>query len=161
MAIFVPGIRCSISGREISSAEEAVLFPAFVANEADPLYIFSDAVIHKEIFDTHPLSASANARLAEVACRALPANRRCRICKKLVENPDDFIGLGHLVAVEDHPLHEWNYACFHRSCLVGWSDRERLVGLLEALDKSGNWRGAGLRRLIKMLRSQTNSDTVT
>lgn len=55
-----------------STLSDAVVFPAFVANEADPLYIFSDAVIHSEAFESHPLAQQARARLEEARERTSP-----------------------------------------------------------------------------------------
>jgi len=59
MALFMVGMRCSISGQPISSESDAVLFPPFIGNEADPLYIFNDAVVHANVFRSHPLAGKA------------------------------------------------------------------------------------------------------
>ena len=153
MAIFIPGMRCAISDRSIESASEAVVFPPFVANEADLLHVFSDAVIHADVFRAHPLAAEAQARLNEARWHTAPGNRQCLICGQLVTDPDNYLGLGHLVEDRAHSLYRFNYAHFHRSCLATWPGLPGLIAELAELDKSGMWKGDGLKRLMNALRS--------
>jgi hypothetical protein len=155
MAIFVPGMRCAISGRPIASAGEAVVFSAFVANEADSLYRFSDAVVHGDAFRAHPLAGLVQARFEEARRRAAPASRLCLICGELIKRPDDYVGLGYLVDDPEHPLHRFNYAHFHRSHLAGWPKLSGLIAELVRLDASGAWKGDALKRVIGVLRSAT------
>jgi hypothetical protein len=153
MAIFVSGMKCSISGQPIDNRKDAVAFPPFVANEADPLHAFSDAVIHADVFRIHPLATEAQARFEEAQQRTEPGNRRCLICGQLVTDPDNYLGLGYLIETRSDPLYLFNYAHFHRSCLATWKGLSGLITDLERLDKSGDWKGAGLKRLMSALRS--------
>lgn len=153
MAIFVPGMRCSISGQLIDSASDAVMFPAFVANEADPLHVFSDAVIKKQVFELHPLAAEAQARYAELERSTRPQARSCFVCGRHIADPDNYIGLGHLVSAPANRLYRYNYAHFHRTCLASWSELPSLISALEGLDRSGTWRGDALRNVIEDLAS--------
>jgi len=57
MAIFLPRMTCAVSERRIQAPADAVLFAPFVANEADPLYPFSDAAAHVVALKAHPLGA--------------------------------------------------------------------------------------------------------
>ena len=148
MATFVPGMKCAISGRPITDIKEAVVFPAFVSNEGDPLYVFSDAIVHAAAFRTHPLAAAAQARYEEARRRSAPDKRHCLICSRLIVDPDDYLGLGHLVDDQNHALYRFNYAHFHRSCLAEWDRWRQLVSDLEALNQSGSWKGDALKRLI-------------
>jgi hypothetical protein len=153
MAMFISGMRCVISGRPIASAIEAVAFPPFVANEADPLHVFSDAVVHADVFRTHPLAAQAQARLEEARRRTAPGNRRCLICGQLITDPDNYFGLGYLIDDPGHPLFQFNYAHFHSSHLANWVELPALITEIDTLDKSGAWQGDGLKRLMSVLRS--------
>jgi hypothetical protein len=155
MAIFVPGMLCSISGRAIWSASDAVLFPPFVSNEADPLHIFSDAVVHVDAFRKHPLASQVKARCEELQRRTRSGARKCFICGQEIADPDEYLGLGYLVADESHPLHRFNYAQFHRSCFAQWPERPELIDKLRAFDESGTWRGNGLKWLIDELGKAT------
>lgn len=151
MSIFVPGMKCSISGQVIQTADQAVIFPAFIANEKDPLHVFNDAVIHIDVFREHPLSQRVQARYKEAQERVAPENRRCRICREAIQNPESYLGLGYLVDEADRQLSDYNYAHFHRGCLARWSELPALIRQLEKLDKSGTWKGEGLKRLIGAL----------
>jgi hypothetical protein len=128
-----------------------VLFPPFTGNEADPLHVFSDAVVHKDVFDKHPLASKVLARIAEG--RARTAALRCLICGERITKPDDHLGLAYLVEDPDHPLFQFNYAQFHRSHLAKWPQRPWLLTELDALFESGAWKGEGPKRLIAMMRA--------
>jgi hypothetical protein len=154
VAIFIPGARCPISGMVIESSKDAVLFPPFVGNKADPLYVFSDAVIHVDAFRAHPLAAKVEARLAEARDRSGPGKRPCFVCGTQILDHHDYLGLGHLVEDASHPLWSYNYAHFHRHCVFAWPKTSELVAELAALDQSGAWEGDVLKRLIDELESQ-------
>jgi hypothetical protein len=109
-------------------------------------------VIHADVFRTHPLAREAQARLDEARRHTEPGNRRCLICGQLITDPENYLGLGYLVEDRTHPLHRFNYAHFHRSCLATWPERNDLIDALENFDRSGAWRGDGLKRLVNALR---------
>jgi hypothetical protein len=129
------------------------LFPPFTANEADPLYIFSDAVVHKDVFEKHPLAIRVQDRLAEGRRQTAFGNRRCLVCAELITDPCSYLGLGYLVDDPRHPLYQFNYAHFHRAHLATWSRRPALLAELDELNASGAWRGEGVSRLIATIRS--------
>lgn len=152
MAIFVPGIRCPVCGRDIKAADDAAMFPPFVSNRADPLYLFNDAVVHMSCFREHRLAEAAQARLEVHREMTNPKNRTCLICGEQITEPDDYLAFGHLVGDPKHPLYSLNYAQFHRSCVGRWPAFADVIDNLEALDRSGEWKGDALKRLIKELR---------
>src|SRR5262245_20606093 len=146
-------MRCRISGRPIEADEQAILSPPFTGNEADPLFIFSDAVVHKDVFEKHPLAARVRERLDEARRRVPPGNRQCILCAEQITDPDSYFGPGYLVDDGRHPLHQFNYAQFHRAHLADWPQRATLLSDLEELNRSGAWRGEGPSRLLAILRS--------
>jgi hypothetical protein len=150
--MFVPGTRCPLCGQGIQSASDAVMFSPFVSNQADPLFVFNDATVLAGCFRKHPLGETAQARYEELRERTNPTNRSCFVCGSQITNPDDYLAFGHLVDDPKHPLHSFNYAQFHRSCLGHWSALADVLRYLEALDQSGTWKGDALKRLIKELR---------
>ncbi len=149
MALFIPGMQCVLSGRTITSVNEAVMFPPFVSNEADELFVFSDAVVHADIFREHPLASRAQARYEEFHERMAPANRLCVACGQRITDPDDYLCLGHLIADSTQALHRFNYAHFHRSCLSRWPELPVLICELKMLSATGAWKGVGLEQLIR------------
>jgi hypothetical protein len=132
------------------------MFSPFVVNQADALYVFNDAAVHAACFNKHPLAAQARSRHEEF--RRQSQNRQCSVCAKQITNPDEWIGLGHLVDNPDHPLHRFNYAQFHRSCLGRWSVLPEVIRNLEALEQSGTWKGDVLKWLVKELRKAQNPE---
>jgi hypothetical protein len=46
--------RCPICGKVIEKDDPIIAFAAFAANKESALRVFSDAVLHKTCFDSHP-----------------------------------------------------------------------------------------------------------
>jgi hypothetical protein len=77
MALFIPGAICPICEKPIGSASEIVMFPPFVANRLEPLFVFSDAVVHADCLAGHPLAAQAMKLREEAGRSSQPRNRVC------------------------------------------------------------------------------------
>lgn len=152
MALYVGSIKCAFCGLEITDQNEATHFPQFVWNQADPLFIFGDASVHDTCLINHPLASRVQQRLEEFRKRTSPENRLCSICGKQITDPDDYLGLGYLTENEAHPLYRFNYSHFHRSCIRNWEPATTLISGLELYDRSGAWKGGGLKWLIGELR---------
>src|SRR5947209_13515333 len=127
---------CAVSGRRIDSLAEAVIFGPFISNEADPLYVFSDAGVYVDAFKAHPLRFKAQARYKEALAAVSPANRFCYVCKRLISDPDDYVGFGYLIDDTSHALHKFNYAHFHLSCFAEWPGRSDVLREIQLLDQS-------------------------
>jgi hypothetical protein len=155
MAIYVPGVECGICHRPVTNAGEAIGFPPFVANEADPLWMFSDALLHKDCFLNHPLGSRASARLKEVQESAVQSRLLCVVCGERISNPDSLVPLGHLTGDSAHPLWRFNYSHLHRACISKWLDRELVVRELQSMLAKGDWRGKGLDWLLGAFSEKT------
>jgi hypothetical protein len=151
MALFVLGMNCSISGQQILTVDDAVMFPAFVSNEFDPIYPFSDAVIKLDVFQNHPLSKIVLSRYKDFEEKTKPKARYCFICKNLIDDPENYFALGYLVDEPDHALYRYNYAHFHRACLATWTELPNLVEAIKVLQTSGKWKGMSLIKLLSVL----------
>jgi len=155
MAIFVPGTPCTICGRPVSATEERVLFPAFTANEADPLHVFSDSVVHSKCFYEHPLARDAEVRVSEFISSTGPGAKVCEICKAPISDPDDYFGMGFLTADRLNPLYPWNYARFHKHCLAAWNELPRIIEMAQEELRTGRWRGRGMELLVSDLQKHS------
>jgi hypothetical protein len=144
---------CSICNQVITQQDDLVGVPAFCGNEADRLFVFNDAAFHKRCFEQHPDSHEIMRRVDEQFRRAGPGKHQCFICKETILTPDNYVHLHFLVEAAQHPLFQFNYAQFHKSCLANWSGTSRLIDLIEDLDRSGTWRGNMLKFLSNQLRS--------
>ena len=61
--------KCPICGCVLTGKEGYVAFPAFVGDKDSPLRLFSDAALHKECFDSHPLAEEAQQLYEELLHR--------------------------------------------------------------------------------------------
>jgi hypothetical protein len=129
------------------------MLPPFVANEADPLFKFSDGAFHEECFRLDPLSSKVGRRLDEMSERSNPSSRRCLVCSKVINDPDDFFSLGHLTDDPEDPLRQFNFAQFHRSCLPIWSNLTVVRNFAEKQVESGAWKGSAIQKLVDILRN--------
>jgi hypothetical protein len=158
MAIIIYGMKCPLCDNSLEEGDEIVAFSPFVANELDPLFIFSDGAFHAKCFRLHPLSGRAQERYEESLTQLSPNNRYCVVCKREIKTPEDYFVIGKLVEDNSDPLHHFNYTQAHRSCLTKWAELPYVYELLEDLKQSGAWRGKYLDRLLIELRSALSFD---
>lgn len=152
MAILILGkTKCPICNRILHGNQKIVSFPPFVGNELDPLHLFHDSAFHEECFRQHPLAETATLLLLEMRAKTAPTDRRCAVCLKPINEPDDYFSLGHLVSDRNHALFPFNYAQFHRSCLPIWPQRAYVGDLLGNLQESGKWKGGSLKWILECL----------
>lgn len=152
MAVFIVGkTSCPLCERIIEEGEAVVSFSPFVANELDPLWIFSDGVFHAACFYREPLAQKAQLRYQELQRRTGPGNRFCVVCEEEIKYPDDYLTLGHLTEDETHPLYRFNYTQAHRSCLAKWPELSGLCKELKEFNESEAWGGSSLERLLAQL----------
>jgi hypothetical protein len=52
VALFLPDVPCPLCGEGVSEHDEIVATSHFMSDPADPLYPFSDAVMHRRCFAT-------------------------------------------------------------------------------------------------------------
>jgi hypothetical protein len=152
MAIVIRGdTTCQFCEKVIEEGQEVISFANFVANEADPLRVFSDGAFHAKCFYRHPLAQDAQSRCAEVLARNGPADRVCVVCQKEIKDPDEYFTLGHLTEVQAAPAYRYNYTQAHSSCLPKWRELASVITLIQELKDSGVWRGNALDDLLTKL----------
>ncbi len=156
MALFIPGMHCAICAQPVASSNEAVLFPPFCANKADPLYILSDAVIHEACGECDPRVGHVKQRLEEAKRKT--SDRRCLVCGETITDYEDYVAFGFLIDDHDHPLYRYNYVQFHRMHLSDWNALQSAISHIEELDASEGWMGDSLKQLLTALRSAAASN---
>ena len=144
MAMFVPGMVCSICGKPMEEADKVVMFPPFVANRIDPLYQFSDSVFHAVCFGSHPLAKRASEIVETMQQRLQPGRRFCAACGEPILDPDDYFTSGYLTGDPNNRLFEYNYIQLHRSHLGEWSEFSEFRRLVEEYQSSDEWEGPRL-----------------
>jgi len=152
MAIIIRGkTKCSICGAVIEDGQTVSSFPHFIQNELDPLAVFNDGAFHLECFRNQPLARKAEKLYDEMLRRLSPAHRRCIVCNKPVNDPDDYFGVGYLAEDESDPAHVYNYTQAHSSCLPAWRQLRDAYRLIKSLRLSPRWRGQTLDRVLSQL----------
>lgn len=54
MAIFVQGMKCPLCQQPITRDQARRLFPPFVKDEREPLFVFHDATVHEDCYRRDP-----------------------------------------------------------------------------------------------------------
>lgn len=151
MALLVYGTLCPLCGEPMIEGQKLRVFSPFVANEADPLWGFSDRAFHEDCFRRHPLADRVERRWRETTKHRSPERRICILCKSIINNPNEYISFGHLTEDTSNPLHRLNFAAFHRACLSNWSDISYIYSLATMQITSGLWKGHGMKWLVDTL----------
>ena len=159
MAIVIRGkTKCQFCGKPIAEGQEVVSFPNFVANQMDPLRMFSDGAFHAECFYSHPLAQKAQSRYDEVLTRNGPGNRVCVVCEKEIKDPDEYFTLGHLTEDEAAPAYRYNYVQAHSSCLPEWRELASVIKSIHDLQASETWQKNALDDLLGELKKAMRSE---
>lgn len=149
MAVFIPGMKCPLCGQPINRGDEYIMFGPFVANENDPLWLFSDGVFHAACVHRHPLGTKAVALHEEFVRRGV--DRRCSISGALVTDPNRYLGLGVLTSEVNDPLYRFNFARFDRVALADWPERKTIAAMLGDALASGRMKGKGIEWLYRQI----------
>ncbi len=153
MSILVRGSsRCPFCGEVITADDEAMLFPVFVPNELDPLWVFNDVAAHSRCVLAHPLGRQATERLKKYEDAMRAKSRRCAFCGEVVVKPDDYLMIFQLD--DDDPLHDLSLTELHRSHLSLWPHASRLLNELERRRDAGTWMGRAVDKLISIVRHE-------
>lgn len=153
MALLVPGRTvCELCGLVVADEQDAVVFPAFSANDRDSLHRFSDGVFHQSCLSDHPDGARAIRRSEETRNRIGPGHRGCIVCGNQIRDPDDYLTLGFLCDEDALAASRFNYVQLHRSHAHEWVDLGDAIAALEELLDSGTWDPQPLRSLVAELR---------
>jgi DNA-directed RNA polymerase subunit N (RpoN/RPB10) len=126
MALIGKNSKCALCG-ELIGSEPAAGLPHFVRNKRDPLYVLSDAAVHRRCLHASPLRERAQNRIDERRSRM--RDRVCAVCGEVIG--DDWYTTDHLTDDRGSPLYEFNYLHFHRSHLPLWP---RLVEFRRLVD---------------------------
>lgn len=144
MALFVSGMPCPLCGKPMTAAGEVIMFSPFVANRSDPLFVFSDAIMHAACFARHALSEQATKWHDEALRHRKPTDRLCAACSKPILEPDDYFGTGLLTRDAASPLYEFNFVHLHQGHAGSWKRSDEFRKQMESAGASGVWQGPKL-----------------
>jgi hypothetical protein len=136
MALIGKNSKCSLCGEAIGS-EPAAGLSHFVRNKKDPLFVLSDAPMHRRCYLASPLREQALNRMEERKRRL--RERVCVVCGQPIR--DEWYTTDHLTDDPDSPLFPYNYLHFHRTHLAVWKDLERFRELVRDAERTGAYEG--------------------
>ena len=139
---------CSLCGRVLREGEALYGFPAFVGNESDPLYPYSDATFHAACLEVDPLGTAAARFVAdEWNNKTGPGRRHCAVCGIEPASYEEYEGWSYLAGAPD-PLSKFNFTHLHKTCVSRWEARREFIATAEEAITSGRWKGRGLAQII-------------
>lgn len=147
--LFIGSTLCTLCDKVVNEGDSYQSFPAFIMNELDPCFIFTDGAFHEACVRNHAQGADALRRVDEWKLNVGPGRRKCAVCGHQVTEPDDYLLIGKLSDCENDPLRLFNYTHLHRSCVSRWNRASAFVDLASAALGSGSWKGGWLAQLIE------------
>lgn len=139
MALIVRGMSCALCREPLHDGREIAAMTAFIANQADELYIFNDAAFHRACLESHPLREKALKRYEDVRAFSR-AERICAHCAAPID-PDHLLAIGHLTDDASDPLFEFNYTVLDERHLLEWDKYSRFEELVGAFQNSSRYLG--------------------
>ena len=130
MALLLAGVsNCSLCEQIIKNEDIAsvILFPAFILNELDPCFLFSDGSFHEVCLSKHPYGSHTIRRVEEYYSKVGPGKRKCVVCSEEVMDYNNYLLIGDMSDREGDPLRTFNYTHLHKSCIQKWGSRLRFI----------------------------------
>lgn len=128
--LFAGSSRCVFCDEVLDDREEFSAFPAFIGDQADPLFRISDSGFHTRCLNQSDDGRKAMTRYQEWTAKTGPGKRKCAVCGEEIMDYRDYILIPYLCSPEVHPVGAFNYTHLHRSHLPAWRQQSELVELL-------------------------------
>lgn len=155
MPILTHTSECAVCGQSIGTDDSILAIPAFCSNRSDPLFAFSDSVVHTNCAHGNALIERAMARASFIRQRTPPRMRACTICHLDIVSPDEYVGGEFFTDQSDHPLAPLNCAQFHRRCLAQWDRKTWFLRQVESL--AAAWSDRELTQMYRHFSDAVNS----
>ena len=144
---------CPLCEQVIVQGDSTISFPAFITNEADPCFVFSDRAFHTKCVRNNDLGEIAVQRFSEWQSKIGPGKRKCTVCQLEVTQPDNYLVIEELSNDVSSPLHIFNYTHLHKTCIPKWELRDNFIEAAKNVIESKQWKGGYLSHLIHEIES--------
>lgn len=149
--LFLGKTVCQLCKQVIMEGDLTISFPAFIVNEADPCYLFSDGAFHSKCVQNNNIGKQAIQRFDEWRAKVGPGKRKCGVCQLEITDPDNYLLIEGLSGDITSPLHAFNYTHLHKSCIPKWVLRDNFVAAAKNSLDSGQWKGHHIPYLLSQL----------
>ncbi|WP_223607548.1 hypothetical protein [Chryseobacterium sp. OSA05B] len=133
------------------------MFPAFIPNVKDSLYLFNDAGVHHSCLAKHPLGSKVSAFLETMIFKTRPKNRFCDIGGNIIDLPENYLFTNLLTSDEKDTLYSFNFMNIDIRNLSKWKDRKNFIDAIEKFEEEKEWEEIGgfnyLEYVLKKLKS--------
>lgn len=141
MAILIIGqSTCQICGKVISKNDKWISFPAFVINQLDPVFYYSDSNFHEDCMANHKNSAQAIKLSTFFLQQVKPERRICFISGEPITKMEDHVFIEMLSSNYDSELFSFNFLHFKKSNILSWHRRTYFRNMLIDLNKDYIWK---------------------
>lgn len=146
---------CPICGQVIRENDDYFLFPPFVVNILDPLYLYSDEATHQSCLETYTDASTARKYAEWFMSEMRPDKRVCFISGEPISRMGSDVFVNLLSSTQSDYLHNFNFIHFDKRNLATWPLLIRFRLSLENLHNSALWQevpgGNYLKNLILIL----------
>ncbi|RBL92283.1 hypothetical protein [Chitinophaga flava] len=144
MAIVFQGLStCPLCEEVLDERNAYTMFPPLCGNAKEALYIFSDAAVHVDCLQKHPLCEMAlSARNQMDEHRPSPASV-CLVDGKIITDRHDIVFIGLLTSDPSEDLHRFNFLTLNRNNIAHWEDRDEFLTAVKQFSSDGKWEQEG------------------
>ena len=154
MAILIYGkTRCCVCGVVIEGGSDIIGFPAFILNENDSLFRYSDTVCHRYCAESSPSARRMIQESNLYLSKTGPGSRHCCVCEAQITEYSEYFLIGYLGRDNPFGLHKFNYLQFHKAHIHSWVSAADFLKSAQAELASGRWKGPHLLDYVKIIKS--------
>lgn len=156
MAMVFRGLStCPLCDQVLQENETLELFPPFIGNTKDQLYVFNDAGVHAKCIEESPLGEKALYYREISINKTRPANRICEVSGNPVNKPQDWFYSSLLSSDETEKLSQFNFINLDLANVDRWVRRQEFLDTAKQFLQDGKWGSLTdynvLERLIKTI----------
>ncbi|WP_212002731.1 hypothetical protein [Chitinophaga sp. HK235] len=144
MAIVFQGLStCPLCEEILDKRNAYTMFPPLSGNAKEALYIFSDAAVHVDCLQKHPLCGMALSVRNQVdEHRPSPASV-CLVDGKIITDPRNILVIGLLTSDPLEDLHRFNFLTLNKNNISRWAYRDEFLTATKKFISDGKWEQEG------------------
>jgi len=139
--VFEDHSKCPLCNKILNNAEEYILFPPFIGNKKDPLFIFSDNGVHVKCLNEHPLGKHALLYLEKYDANIQSVKSGISTSGEVISNPANIIAFGLLTSDATEDLFKFNYFILNKANISEWKQRDEFIRIAARFNQEGKWEG--------------------
>jgi hypothetical protein len=141
--------KCSVCGKLLDEIDEVEMFPSFVSNVNDPLFIFSDRGVHVSCLNTHILVDEIRYYRDEFYNSL--QDEIFDVSGRTIANPRNLVAVGLLTSDKGEELYKYNFLKIDKGNIPYWKDRRHFLSVATDYLHEGNWKSFGEFNLLEYL----------